>query len=108
MKRFVLGSIMAASLCAFGAFADQLTGYVSESHCGTAHSSPSEANTKCIEKCLKGGSDPVLVSNGKIMKFDADSREKAVALAGKNVTVDGTVSGDTIKVNMIEEAKESK
>ncbi|MBV9157537.1 MAG: hypothetical protein JO097_14835 [Acidobacteriaceae bacterium] len=108
MKKFVFGSLMAVSLCSFAAFADQLTGYVSDAHCGSAHSSPSEANSKCIDKCLKGGSDPVLVSNGKVMKFDADSKDKAAALAGKNVTVDGTVDGDVIKVNTIEEAKESK
>ena len=106
MKKFVFGSILAASLCSFAAYADQLTGYISDAHCGAAHSSPSEANTKCIQKCLGGGSDPVLVSNGKVMKFDADSKDKASAMAGKNVTIDGTVDGDVVKISSIEEAKE--
>ncbi len=105
MKKLVFASIMAASLCSFAAFADTLSGYVSESHCGLAHSKPSAANTACINKCLKGGSDPVLVSDGKIMKIDADSKEKVVAFAGENVTIDGTVDGDVIKVNSIEKAK---
>ena len=34
MKKLVFASIMAASLCSFGAFADEMTGYISEAHCG--------------------------------------------------------------------------
>jgi len=104
MKKFVFGSVLAFSLGSFAAFADNLTGYVSESHCGDKHSSPSAANTKCIQTCLKGGSDPVLVSNGKVYKFDAASRDKALAHAGENVNVDGTVSGDTVTVSSIDKA----
>lgn len=105
MKKIVFASVMAASLCSFGAFADTLTGYVSESHCAAAHNSPSAANTACIKKCLQGGTDPVLVSNGKVLKFDADSKAKAIAYAGDNVKIDGTVDGDVIKINSIDKAK---
>jgi hypothetical protein len=105
MKKLVLGSILTASLCSFGAFADQMTGYISESHCGTAHSSPSAANTACIKKCLNGGSDPVLVSDGKVIKIDPDSKEKAVAHAGENVTINGSMDGDNLKIESIEKAK---
>jgi len=73
--------------------------------CGAKHSSPSAANTKCVEKCIGGGSDPVLVSDGKVIKLDSDSKDKAKALAGKNVTVDGTMEGDALKINSISEAK---
>ena len=102
MKKLLFGSALAFSLCSFTAFADNLTGYVSESHCGDKHSSPSEAATKCIQTCLKGGSDPVLVSNGKVYKFDAGSRDKALAHAGENVTVNGTISGDTVTVSSMD------
>lgn len=105
MKRLLVGSFLAVSLGSFAAFADQLTGYVSESHCAAKHSSPSAANTKCIQTCLKGGSDPVLVSNGKVYKFDAASRDQVVAHAGENVKIDGTLNGDTITVSSI--SKES-
>jgi len=83
------------------AMADSISGYVSESHCGAKHSEVSEAATKCINGCLKGGSDPVLVSNGKVYKFDDASKDKAKPLAGQKVTVDGTISGDSVTVNSI-------
>jgi hypothetical protein len=105
MKKLAFGSALALSLCSF-AFADNLTGYVSESHCAAKHDSPSAANTKCIETCLKGGSDPVLISEGKVYKFDAASRDKAVAHAGENVKIDGTLSGDTVSISSIEKASE--
>ena len=104
MKTIVLACLLGASMC-LGAFAEDVTGYISDAHCGAKHNSVSEANTKCINACLKGGADPVLVSEGKVMKFDADSREKAVAHAGQNVKIDGTLTGDTVKINTIEEAK---
>jgi hypothetical protein len=102
MKKLLFGSALALSLGSFAAFADNLTGYVSDAHCGDKHSSPSAANTKCIQTCLKGGADPVLVSNGKIYKFDAASKDQAVAHAGENVKIDGTLSGDTVTVSSIE------
>ena len=105
MKKLAFGSLFAVSLFSFTAAADQMTGYISDAHCGVAHSSPSAANSKCIDKCLKGGSDPVLVSDGKVMKFADDSKDKAKALAGKNVTIDGSMDGDAVKISSISEAK---
>lgn len=102
MKKLVFGSVVAVSLCSFAAFADNLTGYVSESHCAAKHDAPSAANTKCIQTCLKGGSDPVLVSEGKVYKFDAASRDKAIAHAGENVKIDGSLNGDTITISSID------
>lgn len=105
MKKLVFASFLATSLCSFSALADQMTGYISESHCGTAHSSPSAANTACVKKCLNGGSDPVLVSDGKVIKIDSASRDKAVAHAGENVTISGTMDGDNLKIDSIDKAK---
>ena len=65
----------------------------------------SEANSKCIAGCLKGGADPVLVRDGKILTFDADSKEKAKAFAGQNVKVNGTVEGSMIKAESISKAE---
>jgi hypothetical protein len=105
MKKLVFASILAGSLCSFGAFADTMSGYISDAHCGAAHNSPSDANTACIKKCLGGGSDPVLVSNGKVIKIDSASRDKAAGFAGQNVTVNGSMDGDTLKIESIEAAK---
>ena len=101
MKKLTLGCFAAVAMFSFAAAADQMSGYISDSHCGVAHSSASAANTKCIDKCLKGGSDPVLVSDGKVMKFDDASKDKAKEYAGKEVTVNGTMDGDAIKVESI-------
>lgn len=105
MKKLVLASALVVSFGAFAAFADDITGYVSESHCGAAHNAPSAANTACIKKCLKGGSDPVLVREGKVMHFDADSKTKAEAYAGDNVKIDGTMNGDVVTINSIDKAQ---
>lgn len=87
-----------------GAFAEQINGYVSESMCGAKHSSVSASNTQCIKKCLKGGSSPVLVSEGKVMNFDPASQKKALKHAGQDVTIDGTVNGDTVTIKSIKKA----
>lgn len=105
MKKFVLATFLVASVGSVAALADQITGYVSEAGCGAKHSTVSAANTKCIEGCLKKGSDPVLVSEGKVMKFDADSKEKAKAFAGQNVKIDGSMDGDVIKISSIDKAE---
>jgi hypothetical protein len=104
MKKLIFGSVLTLSLCSFAAFAESMTGYVSESHCAAKHSSPSAANTKCVQTCLKGGSDPVLVSEGKVYKIDAASKDQVVAHAGENVKIDGTLNGDTVTVSSIEKA----
>lgn len=84
--------------------ATTIQGFISEAHCGAAHSSPSAAATKCVKSCIKGGSAPVLVSDGKVYKLKGE--EAAVkGLAGENVTIQGTVDGDTITVASVAAAK---
>lgn len=104
MKKLIIATAFAASL-SFAAFGDEMSGYISDSHCGAKHDTVSDANTKCIQGCMKHGSDPVLVSQGKVYKIDADSRAKAAALAGESVKVEGTVNGDTVTISSIEAAK---
>jgi hypothetical protein len=106
MKTLTFGCFLAVSVFSFAAAADQMTGYISDAHCGAKHTSPSAANTKCVkDMCINGGADPVLVSDGKVMKFDDASKEKAKAFAGKNVSIDGSMDGDAVKISSIDEAK---
>lgn len=105
MKKFVLATFLVASVGSVAAIADSMTGYISEAGCGAKHSAVSAANTKCVEACVKKGSDPVLVSDGKVMKFDADSKEKAKAFAGQSVKIDGTMDGDVVKITSIDKAE---
>jgi hypothetical protein len=101
MKKIVLASLMAATLGAFAATAEELSGYVSDSHCAAKHHEVSEANTKCVTACLKTGV-PVLVVGDKVMKFDADSAAKAKEFGGDDVKIKGSVDGDVIKIESIE------
>lgn len=103
MKKLAFALVLGSSFC-LGAFADDISGYISDAHCGAKHNAVSDANTKCINGCLKSGGDPVLVSDGKVMKFDADSKAEAVKHAGESVKIDGTVTGDTVKINSIKAA----
>jgi hypothetical protein len=103
MKKFVVAMFAAASLCSVSAFADSWTGYISDAHCGAKHDKVSDANTKCIDGCLKNG-EPVFVYQGKVLKFDGDSATKAKAFAGQEVKIDGTLDGDTVKISSIDKA----
>ena len=104
MKKLLFASFLAASLCSFTAMADDWTGYISDAHCGAAHDKVSAANTKCIDACLKKGSDAVFVHEGQVMKIDADSQAKAKEFAGQEVKISGTSENDTIKITSIEKA----
>ena len=99
MKKILLVS----SLFAVSAFAVELTGVVSEEHCGAKHSTGSAADQKCVEGCMKKGSKPVLVSEGKVYKIDDAS--KVQAHLGHKVVVKGDVDGDNIKIESVEMAK---
>jgi hypothetical protein len=72
-------------------------GFVSEAHCGAAHSSPSVAATICMQKCMKAGSPAVIVSDGKVYQLKGDTAAVAEYI-GQYVTVQGMVDGSSIKV----------
>lgn len=104
--KLTLGLLFAGCFVfASGAFAEQINGYISDAHCGTMHSSPSAANTKCIKACLKKGTAPVVVSNGKVMQIAEASQKEAAAHAGQDVSINGTVNDNTITIDSIKKAK---
>ncbi len=105
MKKFFIGAVATASLLSVSALADSWTGYVSDAHCGAKHDKVSEANSKCVATCMKGGADPVFVYQGKVLKFDADSNAKAKDFAGQEVKIDGTLAGDTVTISSISKAE---
>jgi hypothetical protein len=103
MKKLVVGTMMLASFAAMSAMAESMTGFVGDSQC--KHDGSTAKDVGCTKACIeKKGADPVFVSEGKVMKFDADSMAKAKAMAGEKVTIDGTVSGDTITISSIKKA----
>jgi hypothetical protein len=101
MKKLVLGSILTASIFSLAATADTLTGFIADSKCAAKHAGTGAKDVACSKACIKGGADPVLVSDGKVLKFDADSKAKAAEHAGETVTIDGSTSGDTVTITSI-------
>jgi hypothetical protein len=98
IRLFSLAGFLALGIAGLSAQSTTtMNGFISEEHCGASHNSPSADATKCVKGCMKKGSAAVLVSNGKVYKLkgeDAAVKE----LAGENVTITGTVDGDTITI----------
>ena len=90
---------LVASLFAVGAFAGEYKGAISESGCGAKHVNGTAADIKCVTGCVKKGSSPVFVSEGKVMKI-ADA-SKVMDYLGKKVVVTGNVEGDTLTVDSV-------
>jgi len=105
MKKFVFGTFVAVTLCSAMALADEWTGFIADSHCGAKHDKASDANSKCAAKCINGGADPVFVYQGKVLTFDADSMAKAKSFAGKEVKINGSLSGSTVTISSIDKAE---
>jgi hypothetical protein len=116
MKKYLLLAAVVLSMSASFAFTttnsfafktsdEHLTGYIDDSECAASKSnmSPGESRIACVKKCIKGGASAVLVVGDKVYKI---SNQKAVLkYAGKNVSVDGKVTNDTIEVTKVTEEK---
>jgi hypothetical protein len=105
LKRFAATALLAVSTSVLSAQSAQtINGFISEDQCGASHNAPSASATKCVKGCVARGAAPVLVSNGKVYKLKGE--DAAVkGLAGQNVTIKGTVDGDTITVGSVEAQK---
>ena len=89
--------MLSLGLAASG-MAAEVKGFVQDSKCST--SAGMKGDAACAKKCIKGGDAAVLVAeDGKIYKI-AD-QAKITSHAGENVTVTGTVKGDTITVDSV-------
>jgi hypothetical protein len=77
------------------------TGVISDSHCGAAHAKASQNAADSVEKCVKGGSQYVFVNSADNKVYKLDDQSKAKGHGGQEVTVTGTLKGDTIHVSSI-------
>jgi hypothetical protein len=92
--------IALAATFSFGALAADFNGYVIDQNCSSK--AGMRGNVECANKCIKGGSAAVLVTeDGKVYKF-AD-QAKVLDYAGKKVTVTGRLKDDTITVAKVSE-----
>ena len=97
MNKAILALALAAGFSA-SAMAAEYKGYIIDEKCSKVASMKGDVD--CANKCIKGGSPAVLVSDaGKVYKIA--NQEKVVPLAGKAVTIDGKAKGDTITVESI-------
>lgn len=97
MKAITAVALMTMGL-AVSLMAENFTGVVMDQKCSSIASM--KTNVECIQKCIKGGSPAVLVTaDGTVYKIA--NQDKILASAGKNVSVDGKLVGDTITVETI-------
>lgn len=94
MKKLTAVAALTFGLAAMGLAAD-FKGFVEDQRC--AGMPDMKGDSDCAKRCIKGGSAAVLVMpDGKIYKVDKQA--DLARRAGENVTVSGTLKGDTIMV----------
>jgi hypothetical protein len=97
MKTITAVALMTLGLAASG-LAAEYKGFVEDQAC--SKKAEMKGDAECAQKCIKGGSPAVLVTeDGKIFKIA--NQDKIVAMAGKNVTVMGKLNGDTLTVDSV-------
>jgi opacity protein-like surface antigen len=97
MKRFTVIATLAFGLVS-AAMAADFTGFVEDTNCSTKPAMKDDAD--CAKKCIKGGSPAVLVTaDGKVYKVS--NQDKIVSHAGENVTVTGSLKGDTLTIEAV-------
>ena len=97
MKTLTLAAFLTLGLAASG-MAAEFKGFIEDESCSTKPGMKGDA--ECAQKCIKGGDKAVLVmADGKIYKIAEQA--KVTGHAGHNVTITGTLKGDTLSVDSV-------
>ena len=97
MSKAILALALSAGFSA-SVMAAEFKGYIIDEKCSKVASMKGDVD--CAAKCVKGGSPAVLLSDsGKVYKIA--NQDKVVPMAGKEVTISGKASGETITVDSI-------
>ncbi len=103
MKKLLTVPVLALSFLSASAMAQTFKGIVADSMC--AHNNLAKASTAahadCAKKCIGMGSPAVLIVGTKV--YSVSNSSKLNSFAGKTVTVNGTLSGDTITVQSVKD-----
>jgi hypothetical protein len=115
-RRSILIAALASSVCLFvasygarparAAGKQTLTGEVGDAMCGRKHMEGAPA--ECTHTCVAHGSKYALVVGDKIYILETSDKTVLALLdqqAGKNATITGTVTGDSIAVSAAVAAK---
>ncbi len=81
------------------------TGWITDTKCGAK--GDNEKHAGCAKKCADGGAKYALYNPADKKVYNLNPQDKLAALAGRHVTVKGSVEGDTITVTSVEAAAES-
>jgi hypothetical protein len=98
----VLSLLSAVNVSGFAGHKQTFTGEVGDAMCGSKHMEGTPA--ECTRTCVSKGSKFALVVREKIYILDTTDQAALSTLnkeAGKNVTVTGTLNGDTIEVSSV-------
>lgn len=96
MKKLAAILALTAGL-SMSAFAADYTGYIVDKACSGMKGM--WTNTACSQKCVKGGDTAVFVTpDGKVYTVD---QKKVADVVGKQVSISGTASGDSITITTI-------
>lgn len=113
MKKILALAAFATLLSGF-AFAERMTGYVSDEQCASHASKAAKASDwvnpkafeSCAQKCAKNGSPIVFVTeDNKVLMFDAGSIKTGIEHLGHRVSVEGKVENGILKIEKIENIK---
>ena len=97
MKTIAALALMTIGFAA-SVMAAEYKGFVEDQAC--ANKPEMKGDAACAQKCIKGGSPAVLVTDdGKVYKIA--NQNKIVASAGQNVTLTGTLKGDTLTIDSV-------
>ena len=92
-------------------FASTWSGMISDSACGTSHAKMMaehkdlKTDRDCTLACVKGGSQYVFVSEGKVYKLANQTSPDLQIHAGHMVQLTGEMKGETITFSKIEMQK---
>lgn len=99
MKKLVAGSVLMFAVATASAFGETLKGTVSDSMCGAKHVNATKDDIACAQKCVKGGSPAVFIMGDKVYKID--NQDAVKDHVGHKVTLNGSLTGDTIHVDSV-------
>jgi hypothetical protein len=101
MKKLAALTALALTFAISSAFAETLTGWVSDAMCAAdPHKVSSADHAACAQKCIKSGEKPVLVvDDAKV--YTITNPKILIPHAGEKVTVEGTLNGSALTVTSV-------
>jgi hypothetical protein len=109
MRKVVFLMVVAVFASAGVASAETVRGVIADSMCAAKHTEEKGSDhSKCVTKCIQGGSSYVLVAKDKVLKIANQDHADLKAHAGHVVLMTGDVKDDTITVSKVEMPKADK